>query len=576
MSIKLVEDEIRRFLSSSEPEVVCITGQWGVGKTFAWNRYLRDARTKNQISLKRYSYVSLFGINSLDDLKYSIFENTVDTPSIGSAPTAETMRSNMIYAAGAWVRKLAVRAKQTPVLNNYLGGIMPMWFAAVGETVVCIDDFERRGEGLAVRDTLGLVNNLKELKKCKVCLILNDEALEEHGADFRKYLEKVVDVNLKFAPSAEECARIALAEHNLTSKLLAECCIRLGISNIRVIMKIERSILRVRPIVAEFDDQVLRQAVQSLALLGWSTHEPSRAPSIEYLRRRSEISFPDAEEKNPIPDKEAAWNALLIAYEFGSMDEFDLALFEGIQNGFFDTARVKKAASELNNKIKAGNLDASFTSAWRMYHDSFDDNQEEVLDAMYKSFVNAIQYITPMNLSSTITLFKKLGRKEQASNMLKRYVDVHSAEPEIFNLGNQPFSDRVSDPDVVEAFKEKYAASKHVPDAKAILSRIADSKSWNPEDIFFLSSLPVDHYYEMLKNSKGHDLRKILSASLLFDNVATNDPSYKEIPKRAKEALKRIGRESGINAQRVKSYGVEVDSAAPPTQGNAAARPEEV
>jgi hypothetical protein len=38
VSITFVEKEIRRFLSSDEPEVICVSGQWGVGKTFAWNR----------------------------------------------------------------------------------------------------------------------------------------------------------------------------------------------------------------------------------------------------------------------------------------------------------------------------------------------------------------------------------------------------------------------------------------------------------------------------------------------------------------------------------------------------------
>ena len=63
MSIQLIENEIRRFLSTSEPEVICISGHWGVGKTFAWNRFLKDAKAKNEIALARYSYVSLFSVS---------------------------------------------------------------------------------------------------------------------------------------------------------------------------------------------------------------------------------------------------------------------------------------------------------------------------------------------------------------------------------------------------------------------------------------------------------------------------------------------------------------------------------
>ena len=77
MSIELLEKEIRRFLASADAEVLCISGKWGVGKTFAWNKYLQEADRDGAIGLKRYSYVSLFGRNSLDDVRSAIFENTV-------------------------------------------------------------------------------------------------------------------------------------------------------------------------------------------------------------------------------------------------------------------------------------------------------------------------------------------------------------------------------------------------------------------------------------------------------------------------------------------------------------------
>jgi hypothetical protein len=74
-STKTVQNEIERFLRSTEPEVLCITGDWGVGKTYNWQLKLDQLRTKRAIGLARYSYVSLFGIDSLEGLKQSIFEN---------------------------------------------------------------------------------------------------------------------------------------------------------------------------------------------------------------------------------------------------------------------------------------------------------------------------------------------------------------------------------------------------------------------------------------------------------------------------------------------------------------------
>jgi hypothetical protein len=443
-----------------------------------------------------------------------------------------------------------------------LGGLAPVWFSSVRANVVCIDDFERRGENLSVRSVLGLINNLKEVKKCKICLILNDEALEEDGAEFRKYLEKVVDTTLKFTPSAKDCARIALTEGSEISKLLGEYCVKLGISNIRVIKKIERSVWQVEPLVAEFDEQVLRQAVHSLTLLGWSAYEPTKAPSLNYLKKKGAIDFLSIDKKTPVPENEAAWNALLGTYEFGSMDDFDLALLEGIRDGYFDPSSVKEFGSKLDKKIKAGNLDASFNAAWRMYHDSFDDNQDQVLDAMYDSFFKGVQYITPMNMSSTVTLFKELGRETQAGEMLKYYIEARGSESQLFNLRKYQFADAVSDPDVIQAFKDKYATYKQKKSPAQILLGIADTHSWNQEDITTLSALPVDEYYKLFKATKG-DLRELISACLMFDTMLDATPDYQEVVKRAKEALKRIGQESQINTRRVKAYGVEIDQANP-------------
>ena len=71
MSIDIIENQIGRFLASEAPEVMSIKGAWGVGKTYAWTKYLNSAKNQHKIALSKYSYVSLFGINSLDDLKFS-------------------------------------------------------------------------------------------------------------------------------------------------------------------------------------------------------------------------------------------------------------------------------------------------------------------------------------------------------------------------------------------------------------------------------------------------------------------------------------------------------------------------
>jgi hypothetical protein len=129
MSIALIEQEIKRFLSTEDPEAMCFSGRWGVGKTFAWNRFLKDMQGK--IALKNYSYVSLFGVNSLDELKYSIFENSVGSSAVGLEPSLETLKSNATEIAERFGKKSLWFIQQLPKVKSYVTGLGPVWFLAV-------------------------------------------------------------------------------------------------------------------------------------------------------------------------------------------------------------------------------------------------------------------------------------------------------------------------------------------------------------------------------------------------------------------------------------------------------------
>ena len=572
MSIQLVETEIRRFLSTEEPEVICISGQWGVGKTFAWNRYLRDVQEQGKVALGRYSYVSLFGVNSLDELKYSIFENSVQSSDIGVEPSLETLQSNTKAVAKRIGRKILPFISQIPFLKNYFGGIGPAFFLSIHKTIICFDDIERKGTGLEIRDILGLASTLKEHKNCKVCLILNDEALEEGQKHFLTYFEKVVDTSLKFAPSPQECVDIALPADTEVSRMLAENCVALGISNIRLVKRLEGYVRKVLPLVKSFDDAVIRQAVQSIVLLGWSVYEPGRAPSPEYLRERRTASLLDTKKGEPVPPDEVRWNSLLTVYGFRAMDDFDSVLLDGVRNGFFDPHRVQKYGAELDCQAKATKLDSSFSDAWDLFHDSFAENQDKVLDTMYQSFRSNVQNITPLNLNGTMWLFKELGRRQQAAELLHYYVENRHDDPKVFDLSSNPFRGDITDPDVIAAFNSRYASLAVKPDLRSVLLSMAKMNGWNPGDIELLSATTVDEFYAVFKETEGDELRKIINSCLQFNNVLNATPDMKKISASAIEALKLIGMESAINARRVRKYGIDVDihfSAAESADGEA-------
>lgn len=172
-----VTREIVRFLESSKPEVLALRGAWGVGKTYLWNKLLEQ--TKATIGLKKYAYVSLFGLQNLNELKYSIYENTIDTKDVGIEPSLKTLQTNTDFVVKSFGTQLI------SVISRFKGAsatLEAISFLAVRDRIVCIDDLERRGSNLRIIDVLGLVSYLTERRGCKVVMILNDEALTDTDA----------------------------------------------------------------------------------------------------------------------------------------------------------------------------------------------------------------------------------------------------------------------------------------------------------------------------------------------------------------------------------------------------------
>ncbi len=302
---------------------------------------LEEALKTGKVALPRYSYVSLFGINSIDELKFAIFENVVTLKKgkirADISTLDEFVNSNVVQ----W-RKITRFVQSLPFVKSLVGSEATTIFSflTIRDQIICLDDLERRGHRLDIGDVLGLVSFLREQRNCKVSLILNDEALIDGAkTQFEKYLEKVVDVSLAYEPTASDSVGVALDVSDPVSQRVADLCTALGISNIRVIKRMERVVRAIQPMLIDYDEEVFRQATSSLVLFCWSHDQPGEAPTLEFLTtKKAEVSF-GREQSEKLSDKEAAWNALLDAYGYTWTDEFDITLIKGVRSGFLILVR---------------------------------------------------------------------------------------------------------------------------------------------------------------------------------------------------------------------------------------------
>jgi len=558
LSIALVNQAIGEFLDRTDPEVLCVRGKWGVGKTYTWTKALEAAHASKSVKLARYSYVSLFGVNSLDELKLSIFENVITLSDGLKTADLETLDA-YVSSIGSW-RKLTKIAQSIPLVKKFvgdeIGGLVS--FMTIRDQIICIDDLERRGKKLDVSDVLGLISYLREQRNCKIVLLLNDEQLTEQARqDFERNLEKVADVSLVFEPSPSDSAKVGVVGETETDKLVKERCVSLGITNIRVIKRIRKLVAALEPMVAEFDREVFHAGASSVVLFGWSRDQPGEAPPLAFLRKRAPEIYRGAQ--NDVPEDEAAWNSLLEAYGYAWTDELDKILMDGVERGFFDPEAVKKAGKAAHDKVVALKADGAFETAWSAYHDSFADNADEVLDEIHASFLKNVQYISPVNLNGTVTLFKELGRPVQAKEMLDYYMAERQEPRSFFDLEEYVFADNITDPDILAAFNARVAQAPEAHDVKAVLSSI--KSGWSQEAITILATTPPEEYAKIFKETSGQELRRLLSNAFQFDRISNATDQMKEIPKRVRAALTTIGQESAINARRVKRFGVNIPAA---------------
>ncbi|MDB5393742.1 MAG: hypothetical protein JWM91_1248 [Rhodospirillales bacterium] len=551
MSAGLVEKEIERFLASPEPEVLCLRGKWGVGKTFSWDAILRQARDRNAIALKTYAYVSLFGRDSLAQLKYAIFENGMPLQDIGADPTVETFKSNTADLYKRLGKPTFSFLQNLPQAGDYASELQALSFLSVRDRLICIDDLERMGRHLPMKDVLGLISDLRDQKSCKIVLILNDDALEgSDKTDFELYNEKVIDRSLEFAPEASDSVRIAVVGEAPAMRTLRAALVALGIANIRVIKKIERLVLHVAPLLSTFDVALLEQAVRSLTLLGWCVYS-KEAPTLDYLReQRSKHVFGPGEGES-VSDAAREWNALLDGFGFTTMDEFDLALLAGIQRGYFDEAPLMLWAAKRADTIKAAQAGGSFDAAWRLYTDSFDDNEAEVAKEVCAAIRKNVAFVSPLNLNAAVKLLKDLKRPLEAAEVLRFYMAQRKDGRAFFDLSAYPFAGDITDPDVRAAFHARYRDFADDRAAGDVLLGVARTKSCAHSDIAFLSKLSADDFLALFKARNGSDRARMIHAAIQFDRMAGAGAEAKAIAAVAKEALKKIAAESPLNRRRV-------------------------
>ncbi|WFR96177.1 P-loop NTPase fold protein [Rhizobium tumorigenes] len=553
MSVISVQTAIKEFLASPKAEVLCIRGHWGTGKTHAWKTTAKAQRSeRGAVAFNAYAYVSLFGVNSITDLKSQILQNTVTRAQMGDVPSMET--ATKFTSSVETATKKGILGLVSGILGTRLEAIVSALGLLISKQIVCIDDLERKGEKLSTGDVLGYLSNLKEERGCKVVILLNDEAL--NGSDkqqFAVYLEKVVDRNLLFAPTAEESAMIAIPQIDHIANIVRERCIQLGIDNIRVIGKIYNAVQQIMPLLSKFSGETRESIAASMVVMGWVHHQPSSAPSIEFLKGFSSRMW--GREKQTLTLDEEAYDATLSNFGFSDLDELDMELYNGIANGYFTQATIDDHASEFHQKVLKEQALERYSEACNEYHNSF-RNGLEVVTKIADSFIREVEFLSVENLQATVSLLRELSLTDSIKPTIDAFIASRKDNPAATDNDRIYTDDSKLDPEIVERLKEVRKEQQPKKLIEHILSESQDV--YEQKVVIALLAFPIDEYERILRTYEGKKLAVILRSLGAYSRIGNPTDNMKEVTRRYHDAMRKVATDSDLNRHRVLQRGIKL------------------
>jgi hypothetical protein len=509
---------------------------------------------KENIKLPQYCYVSLFGINTMAELRIALFVKSVAVKTMGATLDFSAVNENWAAFGNNFFKQTLSRfgsvLKTVPHGGSVSVGLEALAPNFVRNMLICIDDLERQTT-LKVEDILGLISELKEEKGCKVALIFNAEKLGAKDT-YRMYKEKVIDYEVMYAPTVNEAFDLVFEAAFPNREQVLRHIVHLGITNVRLLRKVQQVVTRIAAAVAGMHVGVLEQSIGTAVLFCWVAYAPGAAkPKIEDIETWNEslLSFKKNAEEDPAV---LAWVTSLKEYGFIHVDDLDLAIARAVERGYVDGTGFIEVARTLDAELRGRELSEPFTAVWRRFHGSFSDDQDAFIADLHGSALRAINTIGIGDLNSTVVLLRGLKRDDRADDLVARYVDAHRQTPGIFDLAHHPFGGTVDDAKLRATFDSIHAGSVQLPDLAESLSFMARTSSYNPEHLEALKSASVDDYQMFFLAPHGADeLPNQIKWSLRWA-----DTDHAEITAKAKEALERIKTTSLLNAIRVGKYGV--------------------
>lgn len=184
MKIEDLKQTIQNYINTPDTDyAIMINGVWGVGKTyFVYRNYLYNEESGNN-----YLYISLNGVQNLDEIKSRFISNLIDSTSDDNLEKIlNNVNLNLGIVNNLNVGKLFTFFKEKHYNKKETNSIIN------NKIIVLLDDLERIN--INIKECFGYISTYFLEKGIKVIIISNENEIKDENnfKDYNKVKEKVI------------------------------------------------------------------------------------------------------------------------------------------------------------------------------------------------------------------------------------------------------------------------------------------------------------------------------------------------------------------------------------------------
>ncbi len=557
-----LNNSLQTFIASQEMNSLVLKGDWGVGKTHAWQTFIDELLAdKNHDIHKKfiaYSYVSLFGVASIADVKREIFNDATSLLQAKELMEDYQQQKKSSYFLGLASKVLTKDGgllkhakKLFPDYDHIFADVENM---LINRFVVCIDDLERKNRNLKTDQIMGLIDELVNQKKCKVILIFNEKEMNNQGEGniYTAYREKLIDLEVLHNPSLSTVFDIHFKGVDpLMYRTVYAMAQQLDIKNIRILGKIKWLVEAFWPDIKIASSAIKTEFLNNATFLCWAYFKQSSPQEFDqYCQSLAGTSLYSTVSLADITDQQSNEYRQTIRDLGVSHTLFDNYIIEYLGQGYTQgLAEMSAKIKQREDDLLLAEVQDKLKKVWGLYSDSFADNLTEFQTQLEELLQ---QHPDKLYLNDFDAMLTYLDPSKHPG-FIKQYIQANAQQLEPEELAGHLSS--IKNEALVAALQSLIKNNQHMTIDEAITGYKA--RSWSMAAIEFLSAQTVEDIVDWMKSEPDELVAKIRSGWLRFGN--NKEPKFVAITNKAIAALQIIAAESTYNASRVKNiYGISL------------------